>query len=123
MQQALGHLVSNAQEALGQTGGHIRLSVQTRPAAEIPAAHRFPINWQPLAAAYAWLEVTDNGRGIPEADLEKLFDPFFSTKFTGRGLGLSVVLGIAQAHGGAVTLASRPGQGSVFRIHLPLIAS
>ena len=58
--------------------------------------------------------------GFADEDLEKLFDPFFSTKFTGRGLGLSVVLGIVRAHGGAVTVESEPGRGSVFRVFFPV---
>lgn len=120
IQQALLNLTVNAAEALGRAGGTVRLGIRTLPATAIPAANRFPINWRPQAPDYAWLEVTDDGSGIPEADLENLFDPFFSTRFTGRGLGLPVVLGIVQAHGGAVTLASRLGEGSVFRIHLPL---
>lgn len=54
--------------------------------------------------------------------MEKLFDPFFSTKFTGRGLGLPVVMGIVKAHEGAVTVESRPGQGATFRVFLPVTA-
>jgi CheY-like chemotaxis protein len=64
--------------------------------------------------------VVDRGSGIAEEDIEKIFDPFFSSKFTGRGLGLPVVLGIARAHGGAVTVKSEPGRGSTFRVFLPV---
>jgi CheY-like chemotaxis protein len=120
LQQVLTHLVTNAQEALGDSGGRLHLSITTLPAAAIPTAHRFPIGWQPQGAEYACLEVIDTGCGIAEADLEKLFDPFFSTKFIGRGLGLSVVLGIVQAHGGAITVESAQGQGSVFRVYWPV---
>jgi signal transduction histidine kinase len=120
IEQVLDHLISNAREALGAAGGEIRLSLRTCAPAAIASANRFPINWQPQDRAYACLEVRDTGCGIPEADLEKLFDPFFSTKFTGRGLGLPVVLGLVQAHGGAVTLSSHPGLGSVFRLHFPI---
>jgi len=68
------------------------------------------------------MEVVDAGSGIADEDIERLFDPFFSSKFTGRGLGLSVVLGIAQSHGGAVTVETAPGRGSTFRVFLPLSA-
>ena len=85
------------------------------------SAHRFPVDWQPPGGVYASLAVADAGSGISAADLEKVFDPFFSTRFTGRGLGLPVVLGFVQAHGGAVSVASRPGQGSVFSVHFPVL--
>jgi PAS domain S-box-containing protein len=122
LQQVLASLITNAWEAMGDLGGSIQVSLGTCPGGDLPAAHRFPVTWQPLEVDYAWLEVADTGSGVAPADLEKLFDPFFSTKFTGRGLGLSVVLGIIQAHGGAVTVESRQGRGSTFRIHLPVCA-
>jgi signal transduction histidine kinase len=53
--------------------------------------------------------------------VEKIFDPFFSTRFIGRGLGLSVVLGIVKAHDGAVSVETHSGSGSIFRIFLPVI--
>jgi signal transduction histidine kinase len=52
--------------------------------------------------------------------MEKLFDPFFSTKFTGRGLGLPVALGVARAHGGGIVVKSQPGQGTVMRAFLSM---
>ncbi len=52
--------------------------------------------------------------------LKLLFDPFYSTKFPGRGLGLAVVLGIVRAHAGALTVESQVGQGSIFRLFFPL---
>ncbi|MGA2118289.1 MAG: ATP-binding protein, partial [Bryobacteraceae bacterium] len=64
----------------------------------------------------------DAGSGIADKDIEKLFDPFFSSKLTGSGLGLSVVLGIVRAHGGAVTVESEPGRGTAFRVLLPVSA-
>lgn len=70
--------------------------------------------------AYACLEVADTGRGMAAKDLEKIFDPFFSDKALGRGLGLSVVLGIVRAHGAAISVESAPGWGSTFRVFLPL---
>ena len=69
---------------------------------------------------YACLEVMDEGCGIEDKDIENLFDPFFSSKFTGRGMGLAVVMGIVRAHGGVVTVESEPGRGSAFRVFFPL---
>jgi signal transduction histidine kinase len=120
IQRVMADLVRNAWEAIGEKAGEIRIGVGTTPAAALPERNRFPVGWQPVAPAYAWLEVRDDGGGIAPADLENLFDPFFSTKFAGRGLGLPVVLGIAQVHGGMVTVTTGVGVGSAFRIHLPL---
>jgi PAS domain S-box-containing protein len=119
-QQILNSLVTNAWEAMGDAGGQIRLSLQPTLAIAIPTPHRFPIGWQPQEAEYACLAVADTGGGIAETEIEKLFDPFFSTKFIGRGLGLSVVLGMVMAHGGAITVESVQGQGSVFRVFWPI---
>ena len=119
VQQVLTNLVTNAWEAVGEEGGSVHLGVKTVSRSEIPAAHRYPIDWQPRDEAYACLEVADAGHGIADRDIENLFDPFFSSKFAGRGLGLSVVMGIVQAHGGVVTVESEPGQGSTFRVFLP----
>ena len=124
IQMILTNLISNSWEAVGDDQGAIQLSVTKVSLADIPPLHRFPINWQPddEPCAYSCLEVRDTGCGLLEKDIEEVFDPFFSTKFTGRGLGLSVVLGIVQAHGGVVTVESEPGQGSIFRIFFPIVA-
>jgi PAS domain S-box-containing protein len=120
MRQVLTHLVTNAWEAGGAGRGEIQVAVTAVTSAAVPTEHRVPPDWQPLDSAYACLEVVDHGCGIAEADIERIFDPFFSSKFTGRGLGLSVVLGIVRAHGGAVTVESAPGLGSAFRVYLPV---
>jgi PAS domain S-box-containing protein len=122
IQQVLTNLVTNAWEAGGDGRSAVHLTVKTVPPADISAWRRFPIDWWPRDNAYACLEVVDAGSGIADKDIEKLFDPFFSSKFTGRGLGLSVVLGIVRAHEGAVTVESEPGRGSAFRVFLPVSA-
>jgi PAS domain S-box-containing protein len=122
IQQVLTNLLTNAREAVGDDLGVIHLTLKTVSSADIPASHRFPISWQPEDKAYACLEVTDTGCGIADKDIETVFDPFFSTKFTGRGLGLSVVLGIMRAHGGVITVHSEPGRRSVFRVFFPVSA-
>jgi two-component system cell cycle sensor histidine kinase/response regulator CckA len=122
IEQVLANLVTNAREALGGDRGANLLTVKAYSRADIPAAHHFPLDWQPQDTAYACLEVADTGCGIAHKDIENLFDPFFSSKFTGRGLGLAVVLGIVRAHEGAVTVESEPGRGSVFRVFFPVSA-
>jgi two-component system sensor histidine kinase HydH len=64
--------------------------------------------------------ITDTGRGIPQEDLEKVFDPFFSTKRKGTGLGLAIVHQIVEQHRGDITVKSREGEGTTFQITLPL---
>jgi signal transduction histidine kinase len=69
---------------------------------------------------YAVIRVSDTGAGIAEEDLEKIFDPFYTTKEKGTGLGLAIVLNIIRKHGGEITVASAPGKGARFTIKLPL---
>ena len=69
----------------------------------------------------AIVEVSDNGRGISEEDITRIFNPFFTTREAGTGLGLPAVRRIARAHGGRVDVNSSPGKGSTFTIHLPLV--
>jgi signal transduction histidine kinase len=67
----------------------------------------------------ATIEVSDNGRGISEPDLGRIFSPFFTSSPGGTGLGLPAVRRVARAHGGRVEVKSSPGQGATFTIHLP----
>jgi len=121
IQQVLINLLTNAWESVGDAQGVIHLKVITVSAAVIPTTHS-PADWQPQDSLYGCIEVTDTGCGIEHSDLEKLFDPFFSSKFIGRGLGLAVVLGIAKAHHGIVAVQSNQGQGSTLRVFLPASA-
>jgi signal transduction histidine kinase len=77
----------------------------------------------PRLAPEEWVEVSvgDTGGGIPEEVLPEVFNPFFTTKEAGTGLGLTLVRRIARAHGGGVDVDNRPGQGATFRIRLPLV--
>lgn len=120
IQQLLVNLITNAWEACANDRGVVTLTIKTVTEAAIPARHRYPIDCQPPAQPYACIEVTDTGSGIVEADIDRLFDPFFTSKFTGRGMGLAVVLGIARAHKGVVAVESGPAQGSTFRVFLPV---
>jgi two-component system NtrC family sensor kinase len=68
------------------------------------------------------IAIVDTGCGIPEKNLERIFDPFFTSKEVGKGtgLGLSVSHGIVKAHGGLIEVESTVGEGSTFRVYLPL---
>jgi CheY-like chemotaxis protein len=120
IQQILTNLVTNAWEAGGDGRSAVHLTVKTVSPADIPTWRRFPLDWRPRDHAYACLEVEDQGSGIAEKDIEKIFDPFFSSKHAGRGLGLPVVLGIVRAHSGAIAVETEPGRGSTFRVFLPV---
>ena len=120
VRQILTNLVENAWEAMSGEHGRIDIAIETVEAAAIDTIHRFPLDWQPKESRYARLTVQDDGCGIAGEDLDRIFDPFFTNRFSGRGMGLPVVLGILRAHDGCVTVASRPGKGTTFRVYLPL---
>jgi signal transduction histidine kinase/ActR/RegA family two-component response regulator len=110
-------LVTNALEASSAEGA-IRVQTfmrQVRP--EDLAKGHWAATVDP--GPYAVFEVSDQGHGIDAAALPKIFDPFFSTRDLGRGLGLPAALGIIRSHRGGIQVESIPGVGSVFRVHLP----
>ena len=119
VQQLISNFITNAAESYPEKGiVHLRLN--SVPASDIPQKNRFPVNWVPGNNDYASLEITDRGCGIEAQNIEKIFDPFFSTKATGRGLDLSVALGIAQANDGVITVQSNWGEGSTFLFFVPV---
>ena len=121
MEQVLKALVTNAWESMDDyPNGRLRVCVETRPASSIGHENRFPVDWQSPDPSFACLSIIDTGKGLDEAMISGIFDPFFTDKFTGRGLGLPVTLGIIKAHGGCITLESEPGKGSTFSVFLPL---
>ena len=67
------------------------------------------------------VEIADNGCGIPEENLEKIFEPFFSTKPSGTGLGLAVSYGIVSNHKGDIRVTSEPVRGTRFIVELPML--
>ena len=75
--------------------------------------------WDVKPGRFVCLDVVDNGSGMDESTLAQVFDPFFSTKFTGRGLGLAAVQGIVRSCGGFIDVQSSPGAGAAFRVFLP----
>jgi|GEM_PF-3344008 len=120
LRRLLACLTNNALEALGEEGGRIVASAGRLDAETIRRWPLLPPDWEPRDDVYACLSVSDDGCGMAPDVLEKSFDPFFSTKFTGRGLGLPMALGTVRAHGGALALESEPGRGTVARAIFPL---
>jgi nitrogen-specific signal transduction histidine kinase/CheY-like chemotaxis protein len=123
LRQVLLNLVQNASEALGAKGGTITVRTGGGPS-EPEASARAEGCWagELPAGPHVWVEVADTGCGMDGPTLAKVFDPFFSTKFTGRGLGLAAVRGIVAEHRGAVRVTSEPGKGTAFRVYLPAAA-
>ena len=122
IEQALTNLIVNAAEAIGDGDGRITVAIQVMTAEKLREFRLFPSGWEPVENSYVSVSISDTGFGIDPATMERIFDPFFSTKFTGRGLGLPVVLGIVRAHGGALAVESKSGEGSIFRVFFPLMA-
>jgi PAS domain S-box-containing protein len=119
IQQVFMNLVLNAAEAIGSHSGTIDVRTGVRE------LNRQFMQLHPEATAlragkHVYLEVQDTGCGMNESTKARIFDPFFSTKFTGRGLGLAAVAGILRGHGAAITMDSEPGQGSLFVVLFPV---
>ena len=119
IRQVLLNLLANAGEAL--TGGRGRIHVAARtvevdfddPLLRRPGLDRME------PGRFVELQVTDDGAGMTPEVLARIFEPFFSTKFAGRGLGLPAVHGIVRGHGGAIWASSEPGKGTTFTVLLP----
>ena len=109
------NLVINASEAIGESEGVINVAT-----AHVSVGKNLTLNSETdlPAGDYVRLEVSDTGCGITEEAKGKIFDPFYTTKFAGRGLGLAVVQGIVRAQGGVINLVSKPGQGTTFQVLL-----
>jgi signal transduction histidine kinase len=101
MKQVLVNLISNAVQAMEGRGGNISLSTR-------------------VDGGFVAVRVEDDGPGIPEADLPKVFDPFFSTKDDGTGLGLTMVHRIMDDHDGYIEVTSRVGEGTSFTVYFPV---
>jgi len=116
IRQVVMNLVTNASEAIGERSGKIRV---TSAKVKIGRDSTAPGGVGLAEGDYLRLEVSDTGSGIRPEVQARIFDPFFSTKRAGRGLGLAAVQGIIRSHGGTISVESAPGQGSRFEILLP----
>jgi CheY-like chemotaxis protein len=123
IQQLVMNLITNASDALDEAKGGL-ITVRTRE--EFLNANFLADHGPILALApgrYVVLEVSDTGCGMPPETIAKIFDPFFSTKVKGRGLGLASILGILRQLGGSLKVYSEPGEGTMFRVFLPTLTS
>jgi signal transduction histidine kinase/CheY-like chemotaxis protein len=119
IEQLIMNLVLNAAEAIPEgRSGHVTVSTGVRNLEDPSAASG--VDGTPLPpGSYVSLRVEDDGIGMDQATLARIFDPFFSTKFLGRGLGLAAVQGVVRAHRGGLAVESRPGRGTTFTVLLP----
>lgn len=122
VQQIVMNLIMNAVEAIGDGRGSVGIALdQVTVTPEQGSCDVFGAPIPP--GAYACLQVSDNGCGMSEETRKRIFEPFFSTKFTGRGLGMSAIMGIIRSHRGALQLSSTPGLGSTFTVYFPVCAA
>jgi two-component system cell cycle sensor histidine kinase/response regulator CckA len=119
VRQILVNLVTNASEAMEAVGGvlHITTGHQHYDQDDLTRLHGYD---RLAPGPYAYMEVSDTGAGMDSTTQGRIFDPFFSTKFTGRGLGLTAVQGIVRGHRGAIAMQSTPGVGTTVRVLFPL---
>ena len=118
IRQVIMNLLINASESLAAEGGRIVLrtgweNLDSSALEQNILGHGLP------PGTYAYLEVQDTGCGMDGATRERIFDPFFSTKFVGRGLGLAAVHGIVLGHHGCMRVTSEAGKGTTFRVIFP----
>jgi PAS domain S-box-containing protein len=120
LHQVVMNLIINASEAIGV--GHGEVNVSLAKFEVIAGKTLDDYNGKSIPhGEYICLEVTDNGCGMDNDTKWKLFEPFYTTKFTGRGLGMSAVLGIVKSHHGALQVFSQLGQGTTFKVYLPAL--
>ncbi len=113
--QVISNLVINAQQSMPR-GGSIDIHAEN----VIEAGDRWEHALHVEPGRYLRISVTDHGIGIPEQHLGRIFDPYFSTKEKGSGLGLATAYSIVKNHGGYVSVSSKPGQGTTLTVNLPV---
>ncbi len=119
IQQIIMNLITNAAEAIGDDLGTITVRLN-RTTVETEDFDSGFIGGDIPHGEYACLEVTDTGCGMDEDTQRRVFEPFYTTKFAGRGLGMSAVLGIVKSHGGGIQLSSSLNVGTTFKAYFPL---
>lgn len=120
IRQVVMNLITNAADATRATGGPIEVEAGIQNISESPLKDARVFGVLPDGVRVAFVRVSDRGEGMSEEVLSRIFDPFFSTKAKGRGLGLAAALGILDRHGGCVRVTSSPEAGTQMEIVLPL---
>jgi CheY-like chemotaxis protein len=115
-------LIANASDASGDRGGEVTVATSVMHADGSFLADTF-VDDQLAPGDYVCLEVSDTGAGMTPETAARIFDPFYTTKFVGRGLGLAAVLGILRGHKGAIQVESEPGRGTTLRAFFPVSAN
>ncbi len=119
IQRLITNLALNAAEAIGDNAGVVTLRTGVMDCDEAYLSGS-RLQEKPSPGRFVFLEVTDTGCGMDVATQRKLFDPFFSTKFWGRGLGMAEVMGIVKGHHGAIMVDSAVGRGTTIRVLFPV---
>ena len=119
IRQVVLNLIINATEAVDENGLVTVATGQEAVHRQMLSRMTFGADAEP--GPYVFIDVVDNGQGMTEETMARMFDPFFSTKETGRGLGLAAVRGIVRSHQAALRVTSAPGQGSRFRVWISLM--
>ncbi|MCP4692541.1 MAG: PAS domain S-box protein, partial [Desulfobacterales bacterium] len=120
IRQVILNLFTNASEAVQETGGEITLATGVRFYDQAWFSRQL-LKKEAPAGEYVFFEAADTGPGMDAETIEKVSDPFFTTKFTGRGLGMAAVAGIVRGHKGAISLESEPGEGAIVRALFPAL--
>ena len=118
IRQVIMNLVINAGEALANSGGKVRIHTSQAKPVDY-AGERAVLAVGDDREDKIMFVVADNGTGMPPDVAQKIFEPFFSTKFTGRGLGLAATIGLIRSFGGSLFLSSVVGEGTTFRLFFP----
>jgi two-component system cell cycle sensor histidine kinase/response regulator CckA len=122
LQQVITNLLVNAVEAIGDGPGQVTMSTESVYLDADETARTFP-GQELTPGTYVCLHVEDNGSGMSPETLERIFEPFFSEKGAGRGLGLAAMRGIVRAHRGAIAVDSQPGRGTRFTVVFPALGT
>lgn len=120
LQQVVMNLILNGAQAIGERAGLVRVETAVQPITSETTLERDYLKQTLPPGHYVSLTVTDDGQGMDEETRNRIFEPFFSTKKSGHGLGLSAVLGIVQGHKGGIFVQSQVGKGATFRVLLPV---